>query len=284
MLFALAVTDGSASNSPSKITPHRMLHVTPIKAFSDNYIWLIRGLLNPKHVAVVDPGDEAPVQHFLREQQLQLAAILTTHHHADHVGGVAELLHEHPVPLFGPANEHIPGNPQRLKDGDQIELASLGLKFKVLDVPGHTAGHIAYYGHGAVFCGDTLFSAGCGRLFEGTAEQMSVSLSKLAALDVNTWVYCAHEYTVSNLRFAQAVEPGNQNVAAHLRQCQSQRERDEPTVPSTLALEHSVNPFLRCTADTVKQAAEAHVGHALDSTVAVFAAIRTWKDTFRPPA
>jgi len=259
-----------------------MLHVIPIKAFSDNYIWLIRGLNDPRQVAVVDPGDAAPVQRFLREQQLEMAAILTTHHHADHVGGVEALLRERAVPVFGPAGEKIPGNPQPLQQGDHIELPTLGLKFDVLDVPGHTAGHIAYVGHGAVFCGDTLFSAGCGRLFEGTAEQMSASLAKLAALDSSTWVYCAHEYTLSNLRFAQAVEPNNADVAAHIQFCQSKREQLEPTVPSTLALEHSVNPFLRCKADTVRQAAEAHVGHALDSTVAVFAAIRTWKDTFRP--
>jgi hydroxyacylglutathione hydrolase len=258
-----------------------MLHVTPIKAFSDNYIWLIRGLNDPNQVAVVDPGDAAPVQQYLRDHHLQLAAILITHHHADHVGGVDELLREHAVPVYAPAQEKTPGNPQRLREGDAIELNNLGLKFNVLDVPGHTSGHIAYVGHGAVFCGDTLFSAGCGRLFEGTAEQMAASLSKLAALNANTLVYCAHEYTVSNLRFAKAVEPNNAEVAAYLQHCLGKRERDEPTVPSTLALEHSVNPFLRCATQSVKQAAEAHTGHTLDSSVAVFATIRTWKDTFR---
>ena len=258
-----------------------MLHVTPVKAFSDNYIWLLRGAADPKKVAVVDPGDAAPVQRFLRENQLHLAAILITHHHADHVGGVETLVQEHRAPVFGPASETIPGNPQRLKGGDRIDVPGLGLQFSVLDIPGHTAGHIAYVGHGAVFCGDTLFSAGCGRLFEGTAEQMTASLSKLSALDPNTLVYCGHEYTVSNLRFAKTVEPGNPDIAAHMQRCLGKRERDEPTVPSTLALEHSVNPFLRCASDTVKQAAEAHTGHALDSNVAVFAAIRAWKDGFR---
>jgi hydroxyacylglutathione hydrolase len=259
-----------------------MLHVTPIKAFSDNYIWLVHGLLDPTFVAVVDPGDAAPVQRFLLEHHLQLAAILITHHHADHVGGVDALLSNRSIPVFGPANEKVPGSPERLKEGDRVDVPRLGLRFSILDVPGHTAGHIAYVGHGAVFCGDTLFSAGCGRLFEGTAEQMSSSLSKLATLEPNTLVYCAHEYTVSNLRFATAVEPGNLDLAAYLQQCLSKRQRDEPTVPSTLALEHSVNPFLRCTTDTVKHAAEAHVGHTLDSNVSVFAAIRAWKDTFRP--
>jgi hydroxyacylglutathione hydrolase len=262
----------------------RMLHVTPINAFSDNYIWLIRGLADPTQVAVVDPGDAVPVLRYLREHHMHLAAILLTHHHADHVGGVDALLQDHTAPVFGPAREQIPGNPRRLREGDQVELPSLGVKFQVLDIPGHTAGHIAYTGHGALFCGDTLFSAGCGRLFEGTAEQMSASLAKLRLLDAGSLVYCGHEYTVSNLRFAETVEPGNSEVAAYLQRCRSKRALGEPTVPSTLALEHSVNPFLRCDTDTVKQAAEAHVGHTLDSTVEVFAAIRTWKDTFRPPA
>jgi hydroxyacylglutathione hydrolase len=169
-----------------------------------------------------------------------------------------------------------------LTEGDVVELETLGLRFEVLDVPGHTAGHIAYVGHGAVFCGDTLFSAGCGRLFEGTAEQMSASLAKLSRLDGATLVYCTHEYTLSNLRFAAAVEPNNRALSDYRRLCEEKRAHDEPTVPSTIALEHSVNPFLRCADETVKQAAEAHVGHALDSTVAVFAAVRSWKDNFKP--
>jgi hydroxyacylglutathione hydrolase len=245
-----------------------MLQVTPVNAFSDNYIWLIHGLSDPTLVAVVDPGDAVPVQRYLREQQLTLAAILLTHHHADHVGGVNALLQERSVPVFGPAREQLPGNPRRLQQGDQVELSGLGVTFQVLDIPGHTAGHIAYFGHGALFCGDTLFSA----------------MAKLGSLDDDSLVYCGHEYTVSNLRFAATVEPGNPQVAAHLQHCLNQRALGKPTVPSTLALEHSVNPFMRCDVDTVKQAAEAHVGHALDSTVAVFAAVRTWKDSFRPPA
>jgi hydroxyacylglutathione hydrolase len=258
-----------------------MLEVTPIKAFSDNYIWAIRGHLDRNLVAIVDPGDAAPVLQYLAHNRLQLASILITHHHADHVGGVAELLDAFAVPVFGPANERVPGNPRQLREGDAIHLEALALRFDVLDVPGHTAGHIAYVGHGAAFCGDTLFSAGCGRLFEGTAEQMAASLSKLAALDPSTKMFCAHEYTVSNLKFASTVEPHNKFIAEHLQHCMEQRAREVPTVPSTLALEHTVNPFLRCSIDTVKQAAEAHVGHELDSSVAVFAAIRTWKDNFR---
>lgn len=258
-----------------------MLQVSPIKAFSDNYIWLIRGLTDPTLAAVVDPGDAAPVMRHLDSQGLRLAAILVTHHHPDHIGGVEELLSRYPVPIFGPARESIPGNPRPLKEGDRVELRDMGIAFGVLDVPGHTAGHIAYHGHGALFCGDTLFSAGCGRLFEGTPEQMSRSLGKLIVLDNGTRVYCTHEYTMSNLRFAQAVEPANPDVVAYIAHCQAQLSRGEPTLPSTLDLEHRVNPFLRCDRQTVKHAAEAHVGHTLDSTVEVFAAIRKWKDGFR---
>jgi hydroxyacylglutathione hydrolase len=258
-----------------------MLQVTPLPAFADNYIWMIHSPLDPRAVVVVDPGDAEPVERALRDRELRLGAILITHHHADHIGGVERLLTRHPAPVFGPAGEAIPGSPRPLKEGDRVELEALGLSFSVLDVPGHTAGHIAFVGHGAVFCGDTLFSAGCGRLFEGTAEQMSESLAKLARLDGATLVYCTHEYTLSNLRFAAAVEPNNAAVAAYRQSCEAKRVADLPTVPSTIALEHSVNPFLRCTAETVKQAAEAHVGHTLDSTTAVFAAVRAWKDNFK---
>jgi hydroxyacylglutathione hydrolase len=192
-------------------------------------------------------------------------------------------LSKHPVPVFGPANETIPGRPQLLREGDTVALTEMGLEFSVLDVPGHTAGHIAFVGHGAVFCGDTLFSGGCGRLFEGTAEQMTSSLAKLARLPGETLVYCTHEYTVSNLRFALAVEPNNKQLADYMQACQDKRRRDEPTVPSTIALEHSVNPFLRCAAGTVKQAAETYAGRALDSTVAVFAVVRGWRTAFGRP-
>src|SRR5574339_1138134 len=198
-----------------------MLHVSPIKAFSDNYIWLIHGLTDAKKVAAVDPGDAAPVGRHLDAHGLRLSAILITHHHPDHIGGVESLLARYPVPVYGPARENIPGYPQPLRDGDRVSLADMGMTFGVLDVPGHTAGHIAYVGHGALFCGDTLFSAGCGRLFEGTPEQMSRSLEKLAKLAPETRVYCTHEYTLANLRVAQAVEPDNLDIAAYLARCQT---------------------------------------------------------------
>jgi hydroxyacylglutathione hydrolase len=191
-----------------------------------------------------------------------------------------QLLQRQAVSVFGPASERIPGNPTLLQEGDVVNLPELGLRFDVLDVPGHTAGHIAYVGHGALFCGDTLFSAGCGRLFEGTAEQMTASLAKLSSLPDDTAVYCAHEYTIGNLLFSLAVEPDNSEARAYLEECRARRARDEATVPSNIRRERNVNPFLRCHQETVKQAAEARAGRALNPTE-VFAVIRAWKDGFR---
>ena len=257
-----------------------MLKITEVRAFADNYIWLVHAPRDPQQVVAVDPGDAAPVTRALADHGLKLAGILMTHHHADHVGGVSELIRTHGVPAFGPATEKVPGEPTRLREGDVAAFAALGLSFEVLDIPGHTAGHIAYVGHDAVFCGDTLFSAGCGRLFEGTAEQMVVSLAKLAALPEDTQVYCAHEYTVANLKFSLAVEPENTEAAAHLGFCQAQRSRDEATVPSNIRRERNVNPFLRCHQQTVKQAAEDRAGRRLNPTE-VFAVIRQWKDAYK---
>lgn len=258
-----------------------MLQVTPVRAFSDNYIWLIHSPRDPRRVIAVDPGDAAPVERTLRELGLTLAGLLVTHHHADHTGGVPTLLARLQGPMYAPASERTPGDAVRVKQGDHAVFPDLGLEFSVLDIPGHTAGHVAYVGHGAVFCGDTLFSAGCGRLFEGTAEQMSDSLAKLAALPPDTLVYCGHEYTVANLRFSVAVEPANAEVAAYLEECRTKRDRDEATVPSTMRRERNVNPFLRCDRETVKHAAEARAGRRLQNEAEVFAVIRAWKDGFR---
>lgn len=258
-----------------------MPDVQPIPAFQDNYIWLIRGVQDPTTVAVVDPGDAAPVLARLASEGLRLAAILATHHHADHVGGIPELVAATGCAVFGPARERLPTEVARLAGGDIARLPALGLEFEVLDVPGHTAGHIAYYGHGALFCGDTLFSAGCGRLFEGTAAQMLDSLDRIAELPDATRVYCAHEYTLSNLRFASAVEPDNSDVREALAETGRKRARDEVTLPSTLGRERRINPFLRSREGPVRAAAERHAGRALATDTEVFAAVRSWKDGFR---
>jgi hydroxyacylglutathione hydrolase len=257
-----------------------MLQVTSVQAFTDNYIWLIHSPRDQRQVVAVDPGDAAPVHQALAHLHLQLSGILLTHHHRDHVGGVVDLLRQSSVPVFGPANESLPGNPIRVHSEQQAVFDSLGLKFDVLDVPGHTAGHVAYWGHGALFCGDTMFSAGCGRLFEGTAEQMLSSLAQFAALPQETQVYCGHEYTVSNLRFALAVEPDNEESARYLEECSRKRARNEATLPSDIRRERNVNPFLRCHQHTVKQAAEARAGRELNP-IEVFGVVREWKDGFR---
>jgi hydroxyacylglutathione hydrolase len=254
-----------------------MIEIIPVPAFADNYIWLLR---QGRHVAVVDPGDAEPVLVHLRVHDLTLVAILNTHHHADHVGGNAALLERFDVPVFGPEREAIPGVTHRLRQGESIRVPDLGVSYAVIDVPGHTAGHIAYVGDGVVFCGDTLFACGCGRLFEGTPAQMHASLAKLAALPGATRAYCAHEYTLANIRFARAVEPGNAALQAREIEETAKRERGLPTVPSTVALECATNPFLRSSEPAVIAAAQAHAGRALNDPVDVFAALRAWKNSF----
>jgi hydroxyacylglutathione hydrolase len=256
--------------------------IIPIPAFSDNYIWVVR---EGAAAAVVDPGDAEPVLAYLEREGLALTAIVTTHHHGDHVGGNAALLARFPVPVFGPAQERIPGRTHALAEGDAITVPGVALKLRVLDVPGHTAGHIAYVGSESdnplAFVGDTLFAGGCGRLFEGTAAQMAASLAKLAALPGETRVYCAHEYTLANLQFALAVEPGNAALRERQRYEQGKRDRGEPTVPSTVALERATNPFLRAGEPAVFAAAQAHAGRKLADAIDAFAVVREWKNGFR---
>jgi hydroxyacylglutathione hydrolase len=258
-----------------------MLDVRPIPAFRDNYIWMIRGAGDPRDVAVVDPGDAAPVLAALEAGGLRLGAILATHHHQDHVGGVARLVAATGARAIGPGRERVALAVEPVAGGDRVEVAELGLAFEVIDVPGHTAGHIAFAGHGALFCGDTLFSAGCGRLFEGTAAQMLASLDALAALPGDTRVFCGHEYTEANLRFAASLEPANSAIMDYVKKAAQTRARGLPTLPSTVGLEKRVNPFLRTRHEDVKSSAERHAGRPLPTPVEVFAEIRSWKDTFR---
>ena len=256
-----------------------MIHVEPVPAFNDNYIWLIIQSDN-SHVAIVDPGDAGPVLERVESGNLVPSAILITHHHGDHTGGVTELLRHFSIPVYGPRGERIPGRTHDLAEGDSINLEDLSLQFRILDMPGHTAGAIAYYGNGEVFVGDTLFMSGCGRLFEGTPGQMHHSLGKLAALPEDTQVYCAHEYTLANLRFAAAVEPDNRDIQKRIEDCQSLRRNNQPTVPGSIAVEKLTNPFLRTHIPAVAGAASHYRKQELANEIEVFATIRNWKDNF----
>lgn len=255
------------------------MNIIPLPAFRDNYIWLLH---DGRSAVVVDPGDARPVKQFLAREGLSLVAILITHHHADHIGGLAELRASAAVPVYGPAGENISGISHPVAEGDTVSLDAFGVELSILDIPGHTAGHIAYYAAalGAVFCGDTLFSAGCGRLFEGTAPQLAASLAKLAALPDDTRVYCTHEYTLANLAFARVAEPDNAERDAWASQCEALRAANEPTLPSTIGREKAINPFLRCDRPGVVREVAAKTGTAPSDPVACFAALRAWKDVF----
>ncbi len=254
------------------------LLIEPIPAFDDNYIWLLHRP-DSQVCAVVDPGDEDPVIERLRAKGLQLAAILITHKHGDHTGGIRGLKQRWPeAVVYGPARESIPMLERPLGEGERVAIGGLEADFIVMDVPGHTEGHIAYLGEGVLFCGDTLFGGGCGRVFSGTYEQLSDSLARFAELPGDTLAYCAHEYTLANLGFAKWVEPENAALLARELQDRARRERGEPTVPSTLELELATNPFLRQEQPTVIAAAEKWAGQALPDRHAVFRALRTWKD------
>ncbi|MEW5756065.1 MAG: hydroxyacylglutathione hydrolase [Pseudomonadota bacterium] len=255
-----------------------MIKVTAVPAFSDNYIWLI-GRENNPHVALVDPGDHAPVLAFMRKHGLTPCAILITHHHRDHIGAIAGLLDEYDIPVYGPKLERIPHMSHPLAEGDIVALEAIDATFRVIDTPGHTAGHICYYSDRSLFCGDTLFTCGCGRLFEGTAEQMQRSLAKIRALPDDTRVYCAHEYTLANIGFALVADPDNRALQARREQDTATRGRGEPTVPSLLGLEKQTNPFLRWDDKNLIGAAEKFMGKRLNSPAEIFGAIRYWKDT-----
>ena len=252
--------------------------IIPLRAFADNYIWTLR---DGKCAAVVDPGDARPVIDYLSREQLELVAILNTHHHADHVGGNAGLLGRWTVPVYGPHDERIAEVTHRLKDGARFTLPHFGVEFEVMEIPGHTRSHIAFHGGGMVFSGDTLFAAGCGRLFEGTPGQMHDSLSRLMLLPDSTRVYCGHEYTLSNIRFAKAADPDNPALRELGERAQQQRDRDLPTLPSTIGQEKATNPFVRVREPAVVAAANRFAGKTLNDPVGVLAAIREWKNSFK---
>jgi hydroxyacylglutathione hydrolase len=257
-----------------------MLDILPIPAFTDNYIWLLH---DGRHAAVVDPGEAGPVLTFLDQNALSLSAILCTHHHGDHVGGVAGLCEVYNVPVYGPREENILGVTHPLSEGDTVTLPEPGLKLDVIDIRGHTRGHIAYLlpgSPGGVFCGDTLFGCGCGRLFEGTIGELYNALQRLAQLPDDTLVYCGHEYTEANIRFALACEPGNARLRQRQADTRALRAAGLPSLPSTIALEKATNPFLRCGETGVIHAAQQSGGIAETSKLAVFSALRNWKNHF----
>ncbi len=256
-----------------------MLKVHAVKAFQDNYIWLIQAE-NSRKVLIVDPGEAAPVLDRLESEQLIPAAILITHHHADHVGGVQSLLAHFPVPVFGPAGETIPAMTHALREGDELEVAPDFPLFRVIETPGHTAGHICYLSENKLFCGDTLFAGGCGRLLGGTAPDLFQSLQRLKQLPADTEIYCAHEYTQANLRFAEAVEADNDALQQRISKVRQLRTEDKATVPSMMVDELATNPFLRSDLPHIKKAAERHAGRPLNHPEAVFTVLRSWKDSF----
>jgi hydroxyacylglutathione hydrolase len=252
-------------------------HVVPLRAFADNYIWTIR---DERCAVVVDPGDAQPVIDYLDREKLTLAAILNTHHHADHVGGNAALLARTMVPVFGPRDERIAEVSMRLADGQRFLLPHFDIEMETLEIPGHTRSHIAFFGGGMLFCGDTLFAAGCGRLFEGTPRQMHDSLTRLTRLPDDTRVYCGHEYTLSNLKFARAAEPDNTQLPALESRMQALRDADQPTLPSTIGQEKATNPFVRVAAPGVIHSASSRAGKTLSDPVSVLGEIRDWKNNF----
>ncbi len=266
------------------MSDNKTLKVTALAAFQDNYIWVIHDIENPQDIAVVDPGDAIVVSKAIAHKNWNLKAILITHHHHDHVGGLLDLKKQFSVPAYGPAMEQIQGIDFKLAHGEKITIEDTNLTFSIIDLPGHTLGHIAYYGHASVFCGDTLFSGGCGRMFEGTPQAFHQSLNTLAELPDDTAMYCTHEYTQANLKFACYVEPENSDILAYNDYVIAKRAKNQITLPSTIALEKKINPFLHC-ANTELQINLAKlckipIESLIDKPVNTFATMRKLKDNF----
>lgn len=251
------------------------IQIEAIQAFTDNYIWAVH---DGRNCVIVDPGEASGTLDFLDRRELHLCGLLLTHHHQDHIGGVDEILARHPAPAWGPRDARMPDAMNTVAEDDTARIDELDLEFCIVETPGHTSSHIAFYGHNLLFCGDTLFSAGCGRLFEGTPEQMQASLDKLAKLPDSTRVYCAHEYTEANCAFARRVEPGNPALAERCEQVSKLRRDDRITLPSTIGDEKAFNPFMRTREPAVAEAAERREPGQAESPAAVFGVIRRWKD------
>lgn len=252
-----------------------MTRIIPIPAFRDNYIWALH---NGDQAVVVDPGDAAPVLEWLKASNIQLQAILCTHRHHDHTGGIRELVQVYNVPVYGPQQEHIPELTHPVTEGDWINFQDLP-SIQVLEIPGHTSGHVAYLSDEFIFCGDTLFGCGCGRIFDGTAEQLHHSLKRLASLPADTQVFCAHEYTEANIRFALLCEPGNQDLQQRQETTRLIRQTGQPSLPSTIDLEKATNPFLRCNQPEIAENVQRHTTQSdlKDNELAVFTALHAWR-------
>ena len=255
------------------------LRLKPLPSLSDNYIWLIINDENSSAI-IIDPGSSEPCTHFLEQEGIKPVAILVTHRHWDHVNGIEKLVHEYNIPVYGPSTEYIPCLTKALKPDDSFNIGGFDLRFNVIDLSGHTAGHIGYLTEGMFFCGDTLFSGGCGRLFDGTAAQLHASLQRILELPRDLTIYCTHEYTVDNLHFAQTVEPDNEEIQIRLDEALALREKHQPTLPITINQEVSYNPFLRTDKESIRHAVARHSGQKIENSEDCFRYLRMWKDGF----